>query len=377
MKNALEIFYFSEVQQDTLIQLQPQKNRQNQSLPDINIRRPQLNLERTEEVIRLLELREQEITSLQPQAVRPAPKTETVRKPSIEIDTLLAKYQHIGCSPHPNFPDTFTLTVLERYYQPMKITDSLNPVSDSLQSIIPATTITYPAESNRYTSDLKLEGYPSSVTLFIICGLALLTVIKYNFGRNLPDMFFSFFNYRRALRMIDERRESDRQAALFSDMLFILVTGIFVAVALPFFGTDPLWGSFTWSILFFSAATALLYHLKAWVWNILGVIFKVQALTKMYVYQLFLYNRNAGLAVFPLVAAIPFVAETIAPYMVYSVIAIYIFSFLFRQWRNFQMIHDQNISLFYFILYLCTLEILPLLLFAKSCKVLSEFCLFL
>ena len=242
-------------------------------------------------------------------------------------------------------------------------------VSDSTVTLNPA--------SVRYTSDLRQEGYPSSVTVFIICGLALLTVIKYNFGKNLSDMFLSFFNYRHALRMIEERRESDRQAAMFSNVLFILVTGIFVAIVLPFFGANLLWGSYTWSILFFSAATALLYILKAWMWHILGFIFKAQAFSKMYVYQLFLYNRNAGLAVFPLVAAIPFVPETITPFLIYAAISIYAFAYLFRQWRNFRMIHDQNISLFYFILYLCTLEILPLLLFAKSCKVLSEFYLFL
>ena len=253
----------------------------------------------------------------------------------------------------------------------------LNHFSDTLQAVNQATTTARPVTNDRFASDLRNEGYSSSVTVFIICALALLTIIKFNFWRSLEDMFLSFFNYRLSLRMIDERRESDRHAALLSDVLFALVTGIFVAIVLPFFGAVPLWGSYAWSILFFSMVAALLYFLKAWIWSLLGVIFNVRDFSNMYVYQLFLYNRNIGLAVFPPVAAIPFVAETITPYMVYAVISVYAFSYLFRQWRNFQIIRDQNISLFYFILYLCTLEILPLLLFAKSCKLLSEFYLFL
>ena len=368
MKN-ISAYYFSEIQQDTLIQplpLRTQQHQQHQPLPDLNVRRPQLNLERAEELFRQSELREQEIIALQQPVRLAAPKKETVRKPSIETDTLLIKYRHIGCSPRPNFPDTFSLTVLERYYQPMNMPDSTT--FKTIQSLNP---------SDRYAGDVRQEGYPSSVTLFLICGLALLTAIKYNFGRNLPDMFLSFFNYHRALRMIEERRESDRQAAMFSDALFVLISGIFIAIALPFFGATPLWGNYALSILFFSAATALLYFVKVWAWRLLGLIFRIQSFSKLYAYQLFLYNRNTGLAIFPLVAAIPFVTASVTPIIIYSVIGIYIFSYIFRQFRNFQMIHDQNISLFYFILYLCTLEILPLLLFIKGCKILSENYLFL
>ncbi|MDR1155892.1 MAG: DUF4271 domain-containing protein [Bacteroidales bacterium] len=384
MTKTSATYCFPGIQQDTLI-----KPRQNQ--PNITIRRPQLDLERAEEVMRQFEQREQEIIASQRRAVKPKP-VETLRAPSIETDTLLAKYRYIGCSPRANFPDTFTLTLLERYYQPITttvvsaatITDSDATGSaaamantammkqDSVQTIIPVTAAETSTANTGLASDIKPVGYPSSVTLFITCGLVLLAVIKYNFGRNLRESFQSFFSYRQAQRMYEERRESDRQADILSHILSMLVAGIFVSVILPFFGANPLWGSYALSIPVFSLATGLLYTLKSWIWQALGIVFLARSFSRVYIYNMFLYNRNIGLMIFPLVAVIPYITRDAVPYFIYGVIVVFALSYLLKLGRIFQIIHAQNVPLFYFILYLCTLEILPLLLFIKGCKMLSE-----
>jgi len=244
---------------------------------------------------------------------------------------------------------------------------------DSLHTAIPLVMTGTP---DGFAAEARQVVYPSSVTFFIFCGLALLTVIKYRFGKNLLEALLSFFNYRQALRMYEERRESDSQATFLSNVLFAWITGIFISVALPFFGASPLWGNYTLSVLFLSAATGLLYLLKGLINHTLGVVFLAHDFSKMYIYNMFLYNRNTGMMIFPLVAVIPYVAWVITPYVVYGVIIVYSFSYLIRLWRTFQIIHGLNVSIFYFILYLCTLEILPLLLFLKGCKVLWKFNLF-
>ena len=374
-------FYFPETKQDTLAI--PQQ-RQPQTPLDISVRKPLLDLERAEEVFKQFEQREQEIIESQRPVIRPK-AVPRLREPSIEVDSLMAKYQYIGCSPRANFPDTFTLTVLERYYQPITAavtpvtagdstitTVSTIPLQDSLQTSIPIKTAEIPHISPGFTTDSRSTGYPSSVTLFLICGLALLAVIKYQFGKNLTEAFRSFFSYRQSLRLFEERRESDRQATVLSNILFALVAGIFISVVLPFFGISPLWGNYAWSILFFSFATGLLYILKAWIWQMLGVVFLIQPFSKVYIYNMFLYNRNIGLFILPLVAIIPYVTAAIMPFAIYSVLVIVVLSYLFKLCRIFQIILGQNVSVFYFILYLCTLEILPLLLFVKGCKTLGE-----
>ena len=322
---------FFEVKQDTLVL--PQQ--QHQSSPIINVRKPQIDFERAEEIIRQFEQREQEVIATQQPPVA-SPKSETlVIAPSIEVDTL--------------------------------------PLQDTIPVI---STVTLP-ERIWISGETRQVVYPSSITLFIICGLALLAVIKYYFGKNMLEAIQSFFNYRQTMRMFEERRETDRQVVFLSNVLFILTTGIFISITLPFFGVSLLWESYAISILIFSAATGLLYILKACIWHGLGNVFMVQEFSKIYIYNMFLYNHNIGWMIFPLVAIIPYVPYKVAPYLIYSVIVTVVLSYFLKLFRFFQIIHGLNVSVFYFILYLCTLEILPLFLFVKCCKILWEFNLFI
>ena len=381
MMTAPTIYYFSAIPQDTLIRTQ---QRSNQPLPDITLPQKHLNLERAEEAFKQFEQREKEVIASQLISMeKPKPKPqETVAKPSIEMNTLMAKYQHIGCSPRTNFPDTFTLTILERYYQPIiPVQTPMNTANtllvsspDSLQTIIPVTTTVESSATLRgFVSTTRQKGYPSSVTLFILCGLILLTFIWHQFRRNLLDIFRSAFSLRKSMRLFEERRETDLQAATLSNILFTFVIGIFISLSLPFWGAKLIWESYPLSILIFSFATGLIYFLKARIWQVLGVIFNVQVFSNLYIHNMFLYNRYTGLIIFPLVAMLPYISETSATVFMYCVISIFVLSYLLRLRRIFLIIHAQNVSVFYFILYLCTLEILPLLLFVKGYKVLSEF----
>ena len=230
----------------------------------------------------------------------------------------------------------------------------------------------YAVLASGFTGGDRQEVYSSSVTLFIILGLTLFAVIKYNFGKNIQETIHCLFNYRQTQRMFEEHRESDRQTAILSNILFSLVVGIFVSIVLPFFGSGPLWGSYTLSVPIFSVAAWLLYYLKSQVWQALGSIFMVQSLSKTYIYNMYLANRITGIVIFPLVAVIPYFSEILVPYAIYAVIFIFVLSYLFKIFRLFQIINAQNVSLLHFILYLCALEFLPLLLFVKSCKILSD-----
>ena len=327
----MKIDYFSEIQQDTLVL---PLHRQNQALPELKLSKPNLDLKRAEEIIRRFEDREQEIIQAQKSAVKPRPKpVESVEASSIAADTLL--------------------------------------LQNSLQDTIPV--VTHKSLKTGFSSEIRQIVYPSSLTLFIICGLALLTVIRYQYGRNLLEAFQSFFSYRREKRMFEERRETDRQASFISNVLFVWIVGIFVSAILPFLGVGPLWGNYTLSVLFFSAAIGSLYLLKALIWYLLGIVFMAQAFSKIYIYNMFLFNRNIGLIIFPLVVMIPYISGALLAYIIYTVLITFVFSYLLKFLRIFQIIHALNISTFYFILYLCTLEILPILLFTKGCKLLWEF----
>jgi len=172
--------------------------------------------------------------------------------------------------------------------------------------------------------------------------------------------------------MFEERRETDRQAALLLNILFALVVGISVALFFSFWGINFILGSQLLSITLFSVFAWLLYMMKARIWRVMGVVFMAQPASKIYVGNMFLFNNVTGFVIFPIMAITPYIAESATPYGIYGIISIFVLSYFFRLFRIFQIIHHQNVSFFYFILYLCALEFLPLLLFAKCCKMLIE-----
>ena len=366
------------MQQDTLVK--PQQ-RPGQLFPNITVRRSLIDLERAEEVMRQFEEREkleQELNVSQIPRAR-TKQGEPLRNPSIEVDTLLMNYRHIGCTPRASFPDTFSLTILERYYQPISgIRTSFADTADSSKvAALQTITVVKPAIRPGIAHEPRSGSYPASITIILMCGLALLAFIKYHFRKYLVETLKSLFSYRQAQRIFEDRRESGRQAAFLSNILFILMTGFFVSMALPFFGAKPLCDNYVLSILFFALATGLLYFLKATVWRILGFIFMARSFVETYIHNMYMINRNVGLIIFSPVALIPYANALITPYIVYGVIVVFVLSYVLKIWRIFEIILSQNVSIFYFILYLCTLEILPLLLCIKGCKALSEFTLFL
>jgi hypothetical protein len=369
-------FHIAEIPQDTISgKLQIRENRAPQLLIPTAV--PNIDLEKAREVIETAEQRKQEITTRQRRTVI-TPRMEQVKKPSIEIDTLMAKYSDMGCVPVADFPVTTTLTMLEQYYQPMTqplplssgITETggLAVPADSVSAVPETITAQTPEIFSGFRGDIREETYPSIVTVLLLVSLIFFTWIKFHFGKSLSQSFRAFFNYYQARKSLEERKEADKQATFYSSVLFFFNTGIFFSLLFSFFDLDQFRDSYILTVTLFSVATFLLYYVKAGIWKFFGSVFMLQGITKEYIYNVSLYNRNVGLFIFPLIGATPFVSCKLTFLTVYGVIFIFCAAYLLRTFRIFQIIRTQNVSPFYFILYLCTLEFLPLLLFAKTCK---------
>ncbi|MDR2037940.1 MAG: DUF4271 domain-containing protein [Bacteroidales bacterium] len=368
------------IQQDTLIVLPKPVNQPVQL--DIPSSRSRIDLDRMQEIMERAEEREQEILAQQSVIVRP--RIERIRKPSIEVDPLMMKYLHIGCNPPINFPDTLPLTVLEQYFQPIPkiiLPQDILITEGYFEETLPDSIVSYaepsailPAPANHFLPvNPRMNSYPNAIVLFLLGTLVFFTWIKYNFGRNLKQMVLSFFSFQQARRTFEERKESDKQAALYTNIFSYVITGIFISLVFPKLGFSLPWEGYTVPILFFSVAIALLYAINAIIWKIFGTIFLIQPVSMEYIYTLYLYNRNTGIFIFPLVAIMPFVPYVVLHPLIYTIIAIICLVYLLRVFRFFQIIRSKNASFFYFILYLCTLEILPFLIFAKTCKMLIDF----
>ncbi|MDR1672998.1 MAG: DUF4271 domain-containing protein [Bacteroidales bacterium] len=369
------------LQQDSIrtVQQQPASTPISLMLP---VSKPQLDLDRAQELMEQVTEREEKMFRQQMSV------TQHVRKPkqpSVEIHPLMRPYRDMGCRLPVYFPDTIRLTALEQYYylpidQLPATTDSAvvtaPAIAETFADSIPQAADTIPQAPvvaakptvSRPATTARPDKYPdASVTLSLMAALLLFTWFKYRFGRNLRWSFLAFFNYRQSCRMQEESRESDRRAALCANLFCCLVAGIFITLLLSVFGREQ-WESKSLSIVVFSVAVAVTIRVNVFLWTVIGHIFLFQSVARDYAYNVLLCSRVTGIVIFPFVLLIPFVAGWFAHIPVYAALAVAGGIYLLRLFRFFQIIHAKKVPAFYFILYLCTLEILPFCLLAKACK---------
>ena len=109
----------------------------------------------------------------------------------------------------------------------------------------------------------------------------------------------------------------------------------------------------------------LLYVTKYIFARILAVIFDKQSLASEYIFTVALYNSMQGVLLIPIMLIIYFMEinfSFILQYLVFPVIGV---TYLLRFNRLFIVGRSKSVSYFYIFLYICTLEILPLVVLIK------------
>ena len=140
----------------------------------------------------------------------------------------------------------------------------------------------------------------------------------------------------------------------------LLNISLFIAKAL--FGTDLIFLNF----LEIFVVIAIFFMIKVIIIRLLGYIFLLKSLAKLGVYFSLLFDRVMGITLFPLVVML-FFSPLVSSFFLLLFSAIIIGGFLaikiFWLWK----IGKDSFGLpkYYLFLYLCTLEILPLVVLTK------------
>ncbi len=87
--------------------------------------------------------------------------------------------------------------------------------------------------------------------------------------------------------------------------------------------------------------------------------------THEYIFTMFLINKALGMILLPLVVLAAYIQGQAVDLLLWAGIAIFFLLFLYRLWRGGSIGVSYNVAPFYLFLYLCTLEILPLVVIAK------------
>ena len=160
-----------------------------------------------------------------------------------------------------------------------------------------------------------------------------------------------------------------QRASIALNAVYILVAPIFIYQLGLYYGwaftPNARDGGFIYFFLIVSGSILLIYSIKTIFLWIIGFVFKDREKFTEYLFNTFLINKILGMALLPIVICLAFIPQT-EPVLIKIGILLCFSTYVYRLIRGLIIgSSNANFSMFYLFLYLCTLEILPTIIFIK------------
>ncbi|MFA8433874.1 MAG: DUF4271 domain-containing protein [Marinifilaceae bacterium] len=232
-------------------------------------------------------------------------------------------------------------------------------------------------ESTSTPQEFGLEGTmvkaPKSdwIVGILLFSILLMAVIKFSYGKFLSKVIDSIFNHQVASNLFNEKNIKNLRGAIIMNLIFFINAAIFIVESLNYYSIAPIQGQGIHLFLLCFLGIVGLFLIKLVGFGIIGQVSKCTRESKEYIHNVFLYNKNLGVFLFPVIVGIPFIAPYAVPVLIKAGISIAAFFYMLRLFRGLKILFKKHVSIFYMILYLCALEILPLLMVYKLFVTLS------
>lgn len=207
-------------------------------------------------------------------------------------------------------------------------------------------------------------GSSDWVFYLVLAGLFLLAVVKYLYEKRFGLLLSSIYSRSSANHLV-------RETSIFGSPSFIYLLAIFLVASLVLihqvFQHFNLSGPSLWKDVLIYLQIIGAYFAFLLIQFILvllaGFLFKNPETAREYIHNIIIFNLIGGVLLLPLILLIHYSHRSVFLYVAFSIISILL---LIRFIRGFIIgLSDQKFSLFHLFLYLCTLEILPVLVVAK------------
>jgi hypothetical protein len=226
---------------------------------------------------------------------------------------------------------------------------------------------------NQYLSSISLihlfpksfnSGNENFITLFLFLCLILYTLSNILFFRRLNQILKSFFNQSAVNQLTRDGNILNETISL------LLYINYFIAFAMLLFITNKqilkiniynLDGIYQYLIIL--AVVILFFSLKIITIKFIGFVFKTRQETSDYMQLLFIFNQITGIVLIPILIIAVYAKIKSLIYVSFILIALLLMFKVIRIILN--RISPTKFSVFYLFLYLCTIEILPILVFIK------------
>ena len=201
-------------------------------------------------------------------------------------------------------------------------------------------------------------------TFFLaVIGWVIFASLKFGFSKYIVQVFQSIFNYSAAARLYRERGYSNNFGNFRLNVIFFLFLPFSIYLIARDNGVNIGFSGLEFYLILFVVVNAY-FLLKILLYKMLGSVFSQRETTGELVFNMMLFHNVLGMILLP-VATVHSMVPAFGLFALFIVPALIVLFYLMSIVRSIYFAFREGISIFYLILYLCTLEILPILLVVK------------
>lgn len=204
------------------------------------------------------------------------------------------------------------------------------------------------------------------ILIIIIFSVITIGYLYSGFNTQLKSVIGSFFSFRVSNQSSREEQSLFHPASILLSINFLLTASLFILQVIT--ANKKLSSSIDFSFVSFLILIGIIfsvYLIKITSHKLIGIIFDLQQQINEYVYAILLSKQIVGICFLPIVIFISYGEESFLNGIIYSGFVVLILVYIFRVGKGAFSLLRREITPFYLILYLCTLEVLPLLLGIK------------
>jgi hypothetical protein len=215
--------------------------------------------------------------------------------------------------------------------------------------------------------ELEPERKPQGKDLifYVLTGLVtVLACIRLIFPKYFKNLFLLFMQTSIRQKQTREQLLQNNLASVLLNILFVLSAGIYITLLIQYknWVTIPFY-----QLFFYCMSTLFIIYIGKYIFLVFsGWVFNVPEATNAYTFIVFLVNKVLGIVLIPFVLMITFSPLPIKQIAITISAGLGLVLFIYRYLISLGVIRSNlKVSALHFFLYLCAVELLPLLLIYK------------
>lgn len=202
---------------------------------------------------------------------------------------------------------------------------------------------------------LRFPTHEGWITLSLFCCLLLFTWVRTTNPQKIPSLVSGFFKG----GVTEEKTITPDSIALFA--IFICSASLLIVQVLQVYNIKT---RFTTPEEFFVLSMVLLayYFLKTVALFLCGTIFRVESEARDYINEIYSSANLAAVGLFPAAVVLTFVNNIHIITVEKGILASLLMLFAYRTVKMFILMMNKGLHIVYLFLYLCALEVIPLII---------------